>query len=84
MGTGADSFTLKCESIEHLESLIDKLTPFGNFHFDHSLDTGGTYPDAPHCWRTQKVSSACYESLTSASISSKAYQKTLHIILHCA
>lgn len=30
-GTGADSFTLKvaAESVEHLESLIDKLTPFG-------------------------------------------------------
>jgi Lrp/AsnC family leucine-responsive transcriptional regulator len=30
-GTGADSFTLKVavESVEHLESLIDKLTPFG-------------------------------------------------------
>jgi len=30
-GTGADSFTLKVvvESVQHLESLIDKLTPFG-------------------------------------------------------
>lgn len=30
-GTGADSFTLKvaAESVEHLESLIDKLAPFG-------------------------------------------------------
>ena len=30
-GTGADSFTLKvaAESVEHLESLIDKLMPFG-------------------------------------------------------
>jgi Lrp/AsnC family leucine-responsive transcriptional regulator len=30
-GTGADSFTLKvaAESIEHLESVIDKLAPFG-------------------------------------------------------
>ena len=30
-GTGTDSFTLKvaAESIEHLESLIDKLAPFG-------------------------------------------------------
>ncbi len=30
-GTGADSFTLKVavESIEHLEKLIDRLTPFG-------------------------------------------------------
>jgi Lrp/AsnC family leucine-responsive transcriptional regulator len=30
-GTGADSFTLKVavESIQHLERLIDKLTPFG-------------------------------------------------------
>jgi Lrp/AsnC family transcriptional regulator, leucine-responsive regulatory protein len=31
-GTGADSFTLKVavESVQHLERLIDKLTPFGN------------------------------------------------------
>jgi Lrp/AsnC family transcriptional regulator, leucine-responsive regulatory protein len=30
-GTGADSFTLKVavESVQHLEGLIDKLTPFG-------------------------------------------------------
>jgi Lrp/AsnC family leucine-responsive transcriptional regulator len=30
-GTGADSFTLKVavESVQHLERLIDKLTPFG-------------------------------------------------------
>jgi Lrp/AsnC family leucine-responsive transcriptional regulator len=30
-GTGADSFTLKVavESVQHLECLIDKLTPFG-------------------------------------------------------
>jgi Lrp/AsnC family transcriptional regulator, leucine-responsive regulatory protein len=30
-GTGADSFTLKVavESVQHLESLIDRLTPFG-------------------------------------------------------
>jgi Lrp/AsnC family leucine-responsive transcriptional regulator len=30
-GTGADSFTLKVavESVEHLESLIDRLAPFG-------------------------------------------------------
>ncbi|MGA3087053.1 MAG: Lrp/AsnC family transcriptional regulator [Terriglobales bacterium] len=30
-GTGADSFTLKVavESVQHLEHLIDKLTPFG-------------------------------------------------------
>jgi Lrp/AsnC family leucine-responsive transcriptional regulator len=30
-GTGADSFTLRVavESVQHLESLIDRLTPFG-------------------------------------------------------
>ena len=40
-GTGADSFTLKVavESVQHLERLIDKLTPFGTTSTSFVLST---------------------------------------------